>query len=156
MSIYNIGRVCVKIAGRDAGRRCVVLTNAESSLVLIDGETRRKKVNVKHLEPTEKVVEISENADHKEVEKVCSSLEWNIWNKKSKSATERPMKVRKVKVKKEEKPAKKAAKVEKKTTKKETVKENKKATMKEVKAEPKVEAKKEVVKKEVPETVEKK
>ncbi|MBT3298608.1 50S ribosomal protein L14e [archaeon] len=129
MSIYNIGRVCVKIAGRDAGKKCVVLSNVEGNLVLVDGETRRKNVNIKHLEPTEKVIEISENAEHSEVDKILSELGFNVWNRKSKPTTERPKQVRKVKDKTEKKPVKKVAKkkedkISKKEEPKSEVKEN--------------------------------
>lgn len=56
MTVYNIGRICVKLAGRDAGKKCVILDKKEDR-VLIDGETRRKYVNPEHLEPLENTLE---------------------------------------------------------------------------------------------------
>lgn len=67
--MFEIGRICLKIAGRDAGKYGVVIKQEESQYVLIDGYTRRRKVNVKHLEPTSKLVEIKENASTEEVKK---------------------------------------------------------------------------------------
>ncbi len=49
MSIFSVGRMCVKIAGRDAGRKCVVVEQLDDVFVLVDGNVRRKKVNVKQL-----------------------------------------------------------------------------------------------------------
>lgn len=37
----EIGRVCIKIAGRDAGMKCVVVEQLDNNFVLIDGQTRR-------------------------------------------------------------------------------------------------------------------
>lgn len=49
--MFKVGTVCVKIAGRDAGKSCVVVEELDKGMVLVEGETRRRKVNVKHLEP---------------------------------------------------------------------------------------------------------
>ncbi len=48
MSIFNVGRLCVKLAGRDAGRKCVVVEQVDKTFVVVDGDVRRKKVNMKH------------------------------------------------------------------------------------------------------------
>ena len=63
----EIGRVCVKIAGRDAGKKCIVVDLIDSTFVLVDGETRRKKCNIKHLEPTKELVKLEKGASHEEV-----------------------------------------------------------------------------------------
>ena len=47
--MIEIGRLCVKIAGRDAGKKCVVVDVVNDNTVLIDGETRRRNCNIKHL-----------------------------------------------------------------------------------------------------------
>lgn len=64
MGIFDVGRVCVKIAGRDARKKCVVVEVIDNNFVLIDGETRRRKCNVSHLEPLNLVVEIKSGADN--------------------------------------------------------------------------------------------
>ena len=67
--MMDIGRVCIKIAGRDAGKKCVIVNVIDDNFVLIDGETRRRKCNVKHLEPLLTRVEISQDANREEVAK---------------------------------------------------------------------------------------
>ena len=64
MALFEVGRLCVKLAGRDAGLKCVVVEEIDSVYVLVDGETRRKKVNIRHLEPLDQVVEIKAGASH--------------------------------------------------------------------------------------------
>ncbi len=115
MSIYEVGRLAVKIAGRDAGKTCVVVEKVDNNFVLIDGSTRRKKVNVKHLEPLDKVVELKDKASHEEVKKVFEELKLPVWDKKSKKVAARPRKQRKVKEKKEESKVKEVPKKEQET-----------------------------------------
>ncbi|MBT4804796.1 50S ribosomal protein L14e [Candidatus Woesearchaeota archaeon] len=117
MSIYEIGRICVKIAGRDAGRKCVVVENVDDKFVMIDGNVRRKKVNIKHLEPLAETVEIKDKASHEDVKAAFDKLGLAVWDKKSKKPTERPKKVRKVKKKVVEEKSKKEQKAEKKEAK---------------------------------------
>jgi len=45
--MFEIGRVCVKIAGRDAGKTAIVVDKASGERVLIDGNVRRRKCNIK-------------------------------------------------------------------------------------------------------------
>lgn len=93
--MFNIGRVCVKIAGRDAGKRCVVVDVIDEKNVLVDGETRRRKTNINHLEPTEKVVELEKGVDTDTVRKAVEELGWTITERKPKQKRARPRKVRK-------------------------------------------------------------
>ncbi len=67
--MFEAGRVCVKIAGRDARKKCVVVEAIDSKFVLIDGETRRRKCNIAHLEPLDLTVEILSGADNETVVK---------------------------------------------------------------------------------------
>lgn len=64
--MFEIGRVCLKTAGRDAGGRCVVLDVADNK-VLIDGEVRRRLISSVHLEPTSKLLDVERNASHEQV-----------------------------------------------------------------------------------------
>ena len=73
-NVFVVGRVCMKIAGRDAGKYCVVLTEPSDNRVLIDGQTRRRSVNTAHLEPTGQVLDVKPNADSKTVYKLLSSI----------------------------------------------------------------------------------
>jgi large subunit ribosomal protein L14e len=55
----------MKIAGREAGKYCVVLTKAKDNFVQITGPkvltgVKRRRCNVEHLEPTEYMIKIKE------------------------------------------------------------------------------------------------
>ncbi len=99
MSIFDVGRLCVKIAGRDAGRKCVVVEQLDNTSVLVDGGVRRKKVNVKHLEPLNQVVKLKKGASHEEVKKEFEEIGFLVWETKAKQAAARPKKQKKVKYK---------------------------------------------------------
>jgi len=69
MSVYDIGRVCVKTMGREAGKYCVIVDVIDKNYLLIDGlKIRRKRVNYKHIEVTSDVIEIKKGAAHSDVE----------------------------------------------------------------------------------------
>lgn len=95
--IFAVGRVCVKLAGRDAGKKCVILNVNDDSSVLIDGQTRRRVCNVAHLEPTTQILEIAENADHESVIKAFASVDVGVpaSSGSKKSAVPRPKKQKK-------------------------------------------------------------
>jgi len=65
--MFEVGRLCVKIAGRDAGKKCVVVEVLDRTYVLVDGETRRRKCNIAHLEPMDNVLDIQKGASHESV-----------------------------------------------------------------------------------------
>jgi len=113
MSIFEVGRLCVKIAGRDAGRTCVVVEAVGDGYVVVDGDVRRKKVNVRHLEPLDKTVDVKAKADHAAVAKVFEKAGLSVWETKPKKFAERPKKVKAVKAKVEAAPAKKEKKAKK-------------------------------------------
>lgn len=62
-----IGRVCIKLTGREAGKYCVVVNNLDDNFVLIDGNIKRRRCNINHLEFTDKVLNIKKDASTKEV-----------------------------------------------------------------------------------------
>src|SRR5262245_10944604 len=61
--MFEVGTVCVKLAGRDAGKKCVVVEEHKDGFVVIEGETRRRKCNIRHLEPVGEV-KVSKGASH--------------------------------------------------------------------------------------------
>lgn len=65
--LFTVGRVCIKLAGRDAGKYCVIVESVDDNYVMIDGQTRRRKCNVLHLDPTNKTVDIKDKASFEEV-----------------------------------------------------------------------------------------
>jgi len=147
MGIFDVGRVCVKIAGRDARKRCVVVEVIDSRYVMIDGETRRKKCNTSHLEPLETKVDLKSGADNSAVVKALKEegIVCDLKKESQKQPSPKPKKVKKVKPKKEKSKAEKKEKpkVEKKVEKKESPKKAEVKPKKEEKKEEKAPAKKE-------------
>lgn len=69
----EVGRICIKKLGRDAGGRCVIVDVIDKNFVLVAGPkevtgVRRRKVNVSHLDLTEEKIEISVEASDEEVQ----------------------------------------------------------------------------------------
>ncbi|MBW2990454.1 50S ribosomal protein L14e [Candidatus Woesearchaeota archaeon] len=126
--MYQIGRVCIKIAGRDAGMTCVIIDVLDKNHVLIDGQTRRRKCNVKHLEPTSQTVKVTKNAPGTEIIRVFKTLNIDIKETKPKKKAARPKRVRKKKprpVKKEPVKKEPVKEVPEKKTKEEKIKTEK-------------------------------
>ena len=68
MSLVEVGRICVKTHGREAGKKCVVVERVDKNFVLISGPqevsgVRRRRSNVDHLNPTAKKVDMKAGAD---------------------------------------------------------------------------------------------
>lgn len=120
--LFEIGRVCVKIAGRDAGKKCVVIDDLGDGHVLIDGQTRRKKCNVKHLDPLTQTVSVKKNASPDEVKTELEKIGIEVKRTTPKAKGVKPAQASRVKKTQEaveEKGAKKKtpAKTEKKAKK---------------------------------------
>lgn len=78
MPTIEIGRICVKTAGREAGRKCVIVDILDKNFVLITGpksvnKVKRRRANIKQLEPTNEKIEIKKGADDKTVEQQLDS-----------------------------------------------------------------------------------
>lgn len=70
--MIEVGRVCVKTMGREAGRKCVVVDIIDENFVLITGPktltgVKRRRANIKHVEPTPYKLEIPRGASDDEV-----------------------------------------------------------------------------------------
>ena len=67
MSAIEVGRVCIKSLGREAGKTCVIVDIVDKNFVLIDGNVKRRRCNIKHIEPTDKKIDIEKGASTEEV-----------------------------------------------------------------------------------------
>jgi len=66
--IMEIGRVCLKTRGREAGRKVVVLSEVKNGKVLVDGaKVKRKECNVLHLFPLKEKISVGKEAKHEEI-----------------------------------------------------------------------------------------
>lgn len=104
--MLDIGRVCVKLAGRDAGQLAVVIEKVDKNFVVIDGNVRRRKCNIKHLEPLDKVLEIKEKASTEDVLSAMKKEKLKVAKKekkKERAKTKQPKPVNQKKAKKGEK-----------------------------------------------------
>ena len=62
----------MKLKGREAGSRCVIVDVVDKNYVIVTGPpevtgVRRRRVNMSHLQPLDKVIEISRNASDDEI-----------------------------------------------------------------------------------------
>ena len=68
MSAYDVGRVCVKLKGREAGGRCVIVDVIDRNYVVVAGPgIKRRRANMSHLEPLDVVVDVRKGAGDEEV-----------------------------------------------------------------------------------------
>ncbi len=77
MSLIEIGSLYIKTTGRDKGKRCVIVDLIDKNFVLVTGPSqitgvKRRRVNLKHLSPTEEKIEIKKGATDKEIEQVLT------------------------------------------------------------------------------------
>jgi large subunit ribosomal protein L14e len=72
MPAIEIGRLCVKQAGRECCHKCVIIDVMDKSFVLITGPkkltgVKRRRVNINHLMPLEEKIDIKRGASDDEV-----------------------------------------------------------------------------------------
>lgn len=71
----EIGRVYTKTAGRESGQKCVVVDVIDENFVLIDAPgVKRRRCNVRHLLPTNDLLEIKAGAKAKDIEKAFKDI----------------------------------------------------------------------------------
>lgn len=68
----EVGRICVKILGREAGKKCVIVDVVDKNFVLITGPKtvsgiKRRRANITHLEPTSEKLEMKRGATDEEI-----------------------------------------------------------------------------------------
>ena len=95
--MFEIGRLCVKLAGRDAAKKCVIVDTLDNGYVLIDGQTRRKKCNIKHLEPLDQVLKLTKGASHADISKEFKKLKIDVSETKPRKTAPRPKKQKQTK-----------------------------------------------------------
>lgn len=78
MPAIEVGRICVKISGREAGRKCVIVDVIDKNFVLITGPTnvtgvKRRRANVSHIEPMNDKIGIDRGASDEDVAKALET-----------------------------------------------------------------------------------
>ena len=80
MPAIEVGRICIKTRGREAGRRCVIVDIIDKNFVLVTGPksltgVRRRRANINHLNPTEEKINIRRGASDEEVLQALKAAE---------------------------------------------------------------------------------
>lgn len=78
MPAIEVGRICVKQAGREIGKKCVVIDVMDKSFVLVTGPKKvtgikRRRVNIIHVMPLQDKVDVKRGASDEEVASVLES-----------------------------------------------------------------------------------
>lgn len=74
MPAIDVGRICVKLVGREAGKKCIIVDVVDKNFVLVTGPkqlngVKRRRVNVNHVEITERKVNIKRGESDEELAK---------------------------------------------------------------------------------------
>ncbi len=107
------GRLVIKTAGREAGSIAVILKKIDDNFVLIDGQVKRRKCNIGHIETLDQKIKITKDITKQDIKKKFKELGYEIKITKPKPKKEKPKKQRlkkkskKTEIKKEEKKLKK-------------------------------------------------
>jgi large subunit ribosomal protein L14e len=78
MPAVEVGRICVKLSGREAGRKCVIIDIIDKNFVLITGPKavtaiKRRRANVNHVEPLREKIKVKRGASDEEVVEALKS-----------------------------------------------------------------------------------
>lgn len=78
MPAIEVGRICVKVYGREAGRKCVIVDIIDDNFVLITGPkqltgVRRRRANIDHIEVLDKKLDIPKGASDEQVLEAIAS-----------------------------------------------------------------------------------
>ncbi len=72
MPAVEVGRICIKMAGRETGKKCVIVDVMDKSFVLVTGPkkvtgVKRKRVNINHIQILQERLDIKRGASDEEV-----------------------------------------------------------------------------------------
>ncbi|KZX17751.1 50S ribosomal protein L14e [Methanobrevibacter cuticularis] len=64
MASIEVGRVCIKTAGREAGEKCAIVEIIDENFVEVIGvSVKNRRCNINHLEPLEETLDVSGDAE---------------------------------------------------------------------------------------------
>jgi large subunit ribosomal protein L14e len=68
----EVGRICVKLTGREAGKKCIIVDVIDKSFILVTGPktvsgVKRRRANVNHIEPLRDKITIARGASDEEI-----------------------------------------------------------------------------------------
>ncbi len=75
MPAIEVGRICLKIAGRESGEKCVRLDVIDENFVEVVGvSVKNRRCNIRHLEPMDETIDIKSD-DVEAIKKQLEDLE---------------------------------------------------------------------------------
>jgi len=98
--MIEIGRLCFKTTGKEAGKKVVIVDIVDNKFVLIDGNVKRRKCNREHLFLLHEKIDIAKGASTQEIKRIFETsgfLEEKkeaFKNKKQRKGGEKPKKTR--------------------------------------------------------------
>jgi len=69
LAAMEVGRICVKTVGREAGKKCIIVDIVDKNFVLITG------ANINHLEPTQEKIDVNRGATDEEVNEALKAAD---------------------------------------------------------------------------------
>lgn len=78
MPAIEVGRICIKQAGRENGKKCIVIDVMDKSFILVTGPKKitgikRRRVNINHVTPTQEKIEIKRGATDDEITQILET-----------------------------------------------------------------------------------
>ncbi len=115
--MVEIGRICIKTKGREAGKKAVIVDLVNDKFVLIDGNVKRRKCNLNHVKLLPEKINIEKGMSTADIKKIfdekgiLEKIEISVKEKRPRKKGEKPRKERPRK-KKEVKESKKKKQTE--------------------------------------------
>jgi large subunit ribosomal protein L14e len=78
MPAIEVGRLCVKQAGREYNHKCVIIDVMDKSFVLVTGPkkltgVKRRRVNINHIMPLDDKIDVKRGASDDEIEQALNA-----------------------------------------------------------------------------------
>ena len=78
MPAIEVGRICLKLAGRETGKKCVIVEVVDKSFVLITGPkkvtgVKRRRASINHIAPLKDKIDIKRGSSDDEVTQILET-----------------------------------------------------------------------------------
>ena len=72
MPAIEVGRICLKLAGRESGKKCVILEVIDKGFVIVTGPkkvtgVKRRRASINHIAPLKEKIAINRGSSDEEV-----------------------------------------------------------------------------------------
>ena len=78
MPAIEVGRICLKLAGRESGKKCVIIEIIDKGFVVITGPkkitgVKRRRASINHIAPLKEKIPINRGSSDEEVIKALET-----------------------------------------------------------------------------------